>query len=119
MTRGAGSDRDRLEWSAVIRLGWLRMWVMWGMQSGLRLILFSLGIGLLGGVVWGFLMWFMWNMTAWLAPHRGISVERLNSWQGILHIAEPSLGFGLTMAGMVWLFFLWLRRRMEHRTNSS
>jgi len=123
MTRGAGSDRGRTEMSEMKWLAWFRTWVTWAMQSGFQLFSFSLGIGLLSGVVWGSLMWFAWNMTAWLAPHWGISLERLNSREGIIVIAEPSLGFGLTTAGLVWLFFFclrgWLRGRMDRRTNSS
>jgi len=118
MTRGAGSDRGRTEMSEMKWLAWFRTWVTWAMQSGFQLFSFSLGIGLLSGVVWGSLMWFAWNMTAWLAPHRGISLERLNSREGIIVIAEPSLGFGLTTAGLVWLFLL-LPKRLAERPNGS
>jgi hypothetical protein len=116
MARGASSDRGGAEMPEMNRLGRFRAWVT---QSGFRLFSFSLVIGLLAGVFWGCGMWFSWNMTALLAPHWGISVERLNSWEGIIHLAKPSLGFGLTMAGVMWLLALWLRGRMERRTNSS
>jgi hypothetical protein len=119
MMRAAGNG---WRWAELSENDWrtrYRAWVMWAMQSGFRLFSFSLGIGLGGGVFWGCGMWLAWNMAAWLAPHWGIPVERLNSWPGIIDLAKPSLGFGLTTAAVVWLAFLWLRGRLDRLTNSS
>ncbi len=92
------------------RLDLFRTWIT---QSWFRITWVVLVIGFFGGGFWGCGFWFLWTMTALLRPDWALRELK------IIALAENSAGFGLTMAGTMWLLVMWQRRRIRRRSNSN